>query len=92
MHVFTNEGMTVFWRGHALHEAGQVLYIPHGWLMMEASFGGTELIYRAPKTIMIMNELCIQNYDVCKALLQHDGVDVSRMDEVSKLMREELGK
>ena len=74
---------------HCIHEPGDLLYIPQGFICVESSVSAlpSDLIFGFRKSIMAQTELAIQEYEACISLFAASARDTTRMTFILDCMK-----
>ena len=66
--------------------AGTLLYVPQGWIVIESSQKGSQVITGIRKSFMAKGTNHTQAYRKAKELMQASNRDVSRMESIIELL------
>ena len=62
-------------------KAGDILYVPQGWIAVEQTAQGRNLIYGVRKSMLMKSPAAVSNYECCLALFRSSKRIVTRMAE-----------
>ena len=70
-----------------MQQAGDLLFIPQGWVLAEVGIEGEELTYGFRKSFMIGGEMPSAEYAAAVPLYQSSGRDTTRLKAILDLIK-----
>ena len=67
-------------------KAGEVLFVPQGWVCCEAVAANVPVVYGVRKSFMAKSAASLEAYKFATELMRKSGRDVSRMQAIAKLL------